>query len=214
MRRLTAWVRGWFVARVETPLATLLDPGFVAIDVETTGLDPRRDAVVSLAAIPFVHGQPTQGFVTLVDPGRAIPPASTRIHGIDDRRVRGAPSIADVLPNVDDALAGRIVVGHDVAFDLTVLAHARRVLSRAEPGCIALDTHRLAVALHPSWRRHAELESLAERLGIGVVGRHTADGDACLAGRILMALLPQFRARGVRTIGDLLWAQTAVYRRV
>jgi DNA polymerase III epsilon subunit-like protein len=213
MRRLRAWVRGWFVARIETSLETLLDPGFMAIDVETTGLDVRRDAVVSLAVIPFVHGGPMPGLVTLVDPGRPIPPASSRIHGIDDAGVRGAPRLADVLPHVDEVLAGRIVVGHDVAFDLAVLARARRAHARAEPDCVALDTHRLAVALHPSWRRHAELETVADRLGIPVVGRHTADGDACLAGRILVALLPQFRARGVRTVGDLVWAQTAVYRR-
>jgi DNA polymerase III epsilon subunit family exonuclease len=195
------------------PIEALLDPGFVAIDLETTGLDPRRDDVVSIAAIPFVAGRPESGYVTLVDPGRPIPAASTRIHGIDDARVAGAPPLEDVLPRFDAACAGRVLVGHDIAFDVSVLARARRLRGRPEPALIALDTRRLAVALHPSWRRQAELETVATRLGIRVVGRHTADGDARLAGEILVALLPQFRQRGVQTIRALAWAQTAVYRR-
>ena len=108
--------------------------------------------------------------------------------------------------------AGRVVVGHDVGFDVSVLARARRRRGLPEPDVIVLDTRRLAVALHPSWRQQAELETVATRLDIPVVGRHTADGDARLAGEILVALLPQFRHRGVTTVRALSWAQTAVYR--
>ncbi len=212
--RVTAWVRRRRRAPgADVPIGVLLDPGFVAIDLETTGLDPRRDDVVSLAAIPFAGGQPEPGYVTLVDPGRPIPPASTRIHGIDDTHVVGAPSLDDVLPRFDAACAGRVLVGHDVVFDLAVLARARRRRGLPEPGLVALDTRRLAVALHPSWRQAAELEVVATRLGIRVVGRHTAEGDARLAGEILVALLPHFQQRGLFTVGALSWAQTAAYRR-
>jgi DNA polymerase III epsilon subunit-like protein len=214
VRRLAAWVR----QRLSHPghdvsIETLLDPGFVAIDLETTGLDPRRDDVVAAAAIPFVRGHPKPGYVTLVDPGRPIPPASTRIHGIGDATVAGAPSMDEVLPRLDAICAGRLLVGHDVAFDLAVLARARRRRGLSALELLALDTRRLAVALHPGWRRDAELERVAERLEIEVSGRHTAEGDARLAGMILLALLEQFRRRGVVTIAALAWAQTAVYRR-
>jgi DNA polymerase III epsilon subunit-like protein len=212
--RLVAWAR----RRLSTPahavsIDALLDPGFVAIDLETTGLDPRTDDVVSVAALPFVGGRPQPGYVTLVDPGRPIPPASTRIHGIDDAGVAGAPALDLVLPRFDAACAGRLLVGHDVAFDVAVLARARRLRGLPQPDLLALDTRRLAVALHPGWRQDAELESVAARLGIEVRGRHTAEGDARLAAAILLALLPEFRRRGVMTIGALAWAQTAAYRR-
>ena len=211
--RITAWVRRRVSASArDLPIDALLDPGFVAIDLETTGLDPRRDDVVAIAAIPFVAGRAQPGYVSLIDPGRPIPPASTRIHGIDDARVVGAPALAEALSRFDAMCAGRVVVGHDVAFDVSVLARARRLRGLPEPDVIVLDTRRLAVALHPSWRRHAELETVATRLGIAVVGRHTADGDARLAGEILVALLPQFRRRGVSTVRALSWAQTVVYR--
>jgi DNA polymerase III epsilon subunit-like protein len=212
--RLVAWVRQRLSPPGhDVPIEALLDPGFLAIDLETTGLDPRRDDVVSLAAIPFVRGQAEPGYVTLVDPSRPIPAASTRIHGIDNARVAGAPSMDAVLPRFDALCSGRLLVGHDVAFDLAVLARARRLRGLPEPEAIALDTRRLSVALYPAWRRVSELESVAARLGIEVNGRHTAEGDARLAGRILLALLDEFRRRGVSTIGALAWAQTAVYRR-
>jgi DNA polymerase III epsilon subunit-like protein len=212
--RLVGWVRQRLSRPGhDVPIETLLEPGFVAIDLETTGLDPRCDDVVSLAAIPFVRGRPEPGYVTLVDPGRPIPPASTRIHGIDDASVAGAPSMDAVLPHFNARCAGRLLVGHDVAFDLAVLARARRLRGLPEPEALALDTRRLAVALYPAWRRVSELESVAARLGIEVNGRHTAEGDARLAGEILLALLDEFRRRGVSTIGALAWAQTAVYRR-
>ena len=212
--RLAAWVRRRLAApRDPTPIDALLQPGFVAIDLETTGLDARRDAIVALAAIPFAAGRPGPGYVTLVNPARPIPPASTRIHGIDDAQVAGAPSLDAALARFDATCAGRVLVGHDVGFDLAVLARARRLRRLPQPKLLALDTRRLAIALHPPWRRHGTLEGIAAALGIPVVGRHTADGDARLAGEILLALLPDFRRRGVNTLGALAWAQTALYRR-
>jgi DNA polymerase-3 subunit epsilon len=93
-----------------------------------------------------------------------------------------------------------------------VLARARRLRGLPQPALVTLDTRRLAVALHPSWRRSAELETVAAQLGIPVIGRHTADGDARLSGEILLVLLAEFRRRGVATLSGLSWAQTAVYR--
>jgi DNA polymerase III epsilon subunit-like protein len=214
LQRLAGWMRRrGGTPDVDVPIEALLDGGFVAIDLETTGLDPRRADIVSLAAIPFVAGRPEPGYVTLVDPRRPIPSASTRIHGIDDTQVVGAPTLDEVLPRFDAVCAGRVLVGHDVAFDLAVLAQARRRRRWPEPDVLALDTNRLTVALDPSWHRRAELEIVAADLGIPVVGRHTADGAARLAGEILLALLPEFRRRGIGTVGALAWAQTVVYRR-
>src|SRR5438552_6441986 len=94
------------------PIDALLGVGFVAIDLETTGLDARRDVVVAIAAVPFEDGRPRDGLVTLVNPGRSIPPASTAIHGIDDAAVVGAPFLHEVLPRFEAVCTHRIVVGH------------------------------------------------------------------------------------------------------
>ena len=192
----------------EATLEALQDPGFLAIDVETTGLNVRRDALVAVAVVPFVGGVPRDGLVSRVNPGRPIPAAATAIHGISDADVTDAPTVADVVPRVDAWCDGRIVVGHDVAFDLAMLAAARKVLGLVAPSLIAVDTRRLVRAVDPA-ARDTRLELVATRLGLSTAGRHTPDGDARMAGAILTRLLPALHRRGARTIGDLLRLQRA-----
>ena len=192
----------------DVSLDALHDPGFVAIDVETTGLDPRREALVAVAAMPFVRGEARAAFVTLVSPGRPIPPGATAVHGIRDEDVAKAPGVAEVLERLDTACAGRIVVGHDVAFDLAVVGAARAAHGLPPWPVVALCTRRLTRAAQPHVR-DSRLETVAATLGLSTAGRHTADGDARMAGEILLALLPALRARGARSVADLVRLQRA-----
>jgi DNA polymerase-3 subunit epsilon/CBS domain-containing protein len=198
-----AW---WSWRRPSTSLARLLTEGFVALDLETTGLDSRRDAVVSVAAIPFVDRQPRPGLRTLVNPGRLIPAAATRIHGLDDAAVAGSPAIADVLPRLAATCEHRVLVGHAIDFDLAVLARDAKAAAAPPLRNLALDTRDLALALDPR-QREVTLEGLAERWGVPLIGRHTAAGDAITAGMILLELLREFEAQGVGTLRDLLRLQ-------
>ena len=205
---MSLWSRlgRWLTAHHGLPLVALRDVGFLAIDLETTGLDTRRDAIVAFAAIPFVRSEPAPGLVTLVDPGRPIPLASTAIHGLTDAMVAGAPSVDRVVGDLDGLFDDRIVVGHGVDFDLTIINRERNVRGLPRLANPALDTQRLAAAICPEWRDYA-LESVAARLGVEVVGRHTAPGDALAAGRVLLALLPLLESGGVRTVNELMWLQ-------
>jgi DNA polymerase III epsilon subunit-like protein len=196
----------WLSARRGPGIGVLLESGFVAIDIETTGLDSAHDSMVSLATVPFVQGCPQAGYSTLVNPGRAIPPGSTAIHGITDAMVAHAPEPESVAAGLDGLVGDRILVGHAIDFDLAVLNLARR--RRGLPGLSnrALDTLLLAAALHPRWRE-VTLERVAENLGVEVVDRHSATGDALTAGRLLVALVPLLERAGFRTLGELQWAQ-------
>jgi DNA polymerase III epsilon subunit-like protein len=204
-------LRAWLTARHGPSLASVRRR-FVALDLETTGLNPRRDAVVSLAMIPFVDGVPRAGYVTLVDPGRPIPPESTAVHGLTDGMVRGAPPIDRVLREVEAVLAADVVVGYNVGFDLAILGRERRAHRLHRSGNPGLDTRLLAAGLHPEWR-DVTLEHIAARLGVAVVARHTAEGDALTAGHILLGLLPELEAHGLRTVSELLWLQRRALRR-
>jgi len=201
--RALARLRSWLTID-ESPSLESVRQRFVAIDLETTGLDPRRDAMVSLAAIPFLDGVPAGGYVTLVDPERPIPPESTVVHGLTDGMVRGAPPPEHVLRDVEPVIEGAVLVGHNVGFDVAVLTRARRARGLPRLGNRSVDTGRLAASLHPEWRDFS-LERIAERLGVEVVARHTAEGDALTAGRIFVSLLPELEARRVRTVAELLW---------
>ncbi len=193
----------------DEPLEALFERGFVAIDLETTGLDARRDRIVSLAAVPFAGGEPAPAMMMLVDPGQPIPPSSTRIHGIDDAMVAGAPDEVTAVLRLDEVCAAQVVVGHGLAFDLTVLARARPRRSAVAAPRATLCTQRLAASLHPMWT-DLTLDAVCAAFAVRIEGRHTAEGDAVAAGRLLVRLVPRLRERGIRTLAEVLWLQESV----
>lgn len=189
-------------ARHQLPLH---DMEFVAIDLETTGLDPRRDAIVSLAAIPFVGGrpQPDAGYTRIVNPGRPIPAAAQAIHGIGDLDVRDAPSASAALPEFLLRCRDRVVVAHTANFDLAIIKRTARGAGLSPVEGPVLDIGALAHALFPSWW-DLSLEGLGRLLEVTVIGRHTAEGDALTAGTIFIRMLPLLAQGGILTLEDAL----------
>ena len=123
--------------------------------------------------------------------------------------VRTDARLDEVLDELDALWGDQVLVGHGVAFDIAVLDRARRDRRRPPLGNSALCTMRLAAALHPGWSE-VTLESVASRLGVPVTGRHTARGDAVIAGAVMVTLVPQLTRRGHRSVGDALWLQGGV----
>ena len=178
----------------------------MAIDLETTGLNPRRDRIVSLAAVKFVGAEPVPALVTLVNPGVGIPVAATRIHGIDDSMVQTAPDEASAVQRLDELCAGQVVVGHSVAFDVAVLDRARGARTALPPARAILCTQRLFAALYPTWP-DVSLEGVCTGLGVPIEGRHTALGDALTAGRLFLKLLSRIDQNGIGTLAEVFWLQ-------
>jgi DNA polymerase-3 subunit epsilon/CBS domain-containing protein len=178
----------------------------VAIDLETTGTDSRVDTIVELAAVRFVRSRVAGGYVTHVNPERPIPPESIRVHGITEAMVAGAPTLDEALPKLEAVCGDHVLVGYAIDFDLAVLARQLRVRGRVPLTNAALDCRRLAVVLHPEWKALG-FDEVATQMGIGILGRHTAEGDALAAAELFLALIPEIQAGGVATIGDLLWLQ-------
>ncbi len=183
-----------------TPLSGL--PCLV-LDTETTGLRVERDRLISVGAVRLDGSEvePDGELAFLVDPGITIPAASTAIHGISDADVKGAGRFADHAAPLDAAKTGRVVVGHNIGFDLAILANEydRAGLAWALPP--ALDTGLLALALNPHLA-DASLETIAAWLGVDVVDRHSALGDAQTTARIYLKLLPKLSEAGVKTLGE------------
>ncbi len=166
------------------------------LDVETTGLDVERDRIVSIGAVRL-HGSrlySSRLLDQLVNPGIPIPERSAAIHGVTDAMVSAAPSFAQMAADVTALIAGTVVVGHNIAFDLAVLRHEAR---RAPPPWsepLALDTMLLAAALEGGAARDLNLEALASRLAVDVHGRHTALGDCLVTAEIYARLFPCSRS--------------------
>lgn len=181
----------------------LAEIAYTVFDTETTGLQPSAgDEIISLGAVRIVNGRLLKHeiFEQLVNPRRPISTASSRIHGIDATLLVSQPTLAEVLPAFHRFCEDTVLVGHNAAFDMRFLElkEAATGIRFDQP---VLDTLLLSVAVHPSLQDHS-LEAIAGRLGVRVIGRHTALGDALLTGEILLRLIPLLAERGIATLAQ------------
>jgi DNA polymerase-3 subunit epsilon len=195
----------------ETQASTLLSQlSCVVLDLETTGLYPGAgDEIIAVAGIRIERGEIVKEdyFYSLVNPRRQIPPASTRVHGITNEMVADQPVIEDVLPKFLQFQGDSLIAGHFISFDLGFLKPSARAMGlpfRAEPN---LDTLLLSYALFRDWETY-NLEDIAAHLGIKVVARHNALGDAYVTAQILVQLFRIMEGRGITTLGEALRLQT------
>jgi DNA polymerase III subunit epsilon len=187
----------------ERPLKQLT---YAVFDLETTGLSPTEgDQVVSIGGVRVVNGRilAAETFERLVNPGRPIPEASIRVHGITDEMVRDKPPVAIVLPDFQRFAADAVLVAHNAAFDITFLNRAAaKALTFDQP---VVDTLLVSAYLNPDEEDHS-LDAIAARLGLDVARRHSAFGDALLTAAILLRLLDRCEERGIVRLGQLIAA--------
>ena len=93
----------------------------VAIDIETTGLDPDRDAIIEVGAVKFNGNRVEAEWSSLVNPARHVPEFITGLTGIDDAMLRNAPTFREIARQVERFVGDSAVLGHNVRFDLGFL---------------------------------------------------------------------------------------------
>jgi len=194
----------------------LSELAYTVFDTETTGLEPAKgDEIIQIGATRVVAGKlrRQESFEQLVDPQRDLPAAGIAIHGIQPTMLRGQPTITTVLPAFHAFAQDTVLVAHNAAFDMRFLQlkEASTGLRFDQP---VLDTLLLSAVVHPAQDSH-RLEAIAERLGITVIGRHTALGDAMVTAEVFLKLVPLLAAMGIHTLGQAREAaQRSFYARV
>ncbi|MEK7310331.1 MAG: helicase C-terminal domain-containing protein [Chloroflexota bacterium] len=167
---------------------------FVALDLETTGLDSDRDTILEIGAVKFKGNRIEGEYSTLVNPGRPISPFVSQLTGITDAMVANAPPIRQVLPALDEFVGDAIIVGHSIKFDLGFLRKQRLFGDHDQ-----LDTYDLAAVLIPAAGRYS-LGALGQALGVILPATHRALDDA----RVTHALFRKLFERALTLPLDVL----------
>ena len=185
---------------------------FTVFDTETTGLQPSDgDEIIQIGATRIVNGRllRSETFEQLVDPRRPLVRESVQIHGITEDILRGQPTIDKVLPFFHGFCEETVLVGHNAAFDMRFLQMKEKAtgVQFRQP---VLDTLLLSAVIHPNQESH-QLEAIAERLGVHVIGRHTALGDAIVTGEVFLKMIPLLAEQGIHTLREAREAAERTY---
>jgi DNA polymerase-3 subunit epsilon/ATP-dependent DNA helicase DinG len=174
-----------------------LGGSYVALDLETTGLDTESDEIIEIGAVRFDASDVLGTFETLVNPGREIARAVQTLTGITDEAVHAERPIWAVAPELEAFIGGSPVVGHNVTgFDLRFLARAGIAIGEG-----VYDTQELAGLLLPG-RPEYGLAALCEQMGIPFEVRHRALADAEAARRLFLTLRERCAALPRQVLGQ------------
>ncbi len=187
------------VKLLEQPVAGV---EFVALDTETNGLGGELCEITEVGAVLVGGGELHETYDSLVRPERPLSRGIERFTGITQGMVDGAPTPAEVLPEVAELLEGRVLIAHSANFDRRVLRQAFERAGLDWPAPPTLCTVQLARRFAPLARRRA-LAPLAEGLGIEVNEVHRALPDALTCARVFCALFPRLCANAV-TVAEAL----------
>ncbi|GJF09569.1 hypothetical protein NGTWS0302_14370 [Mycolicibacterium cyprinidarum] len=189
--------------------------GYAVLDFETTGFAAdRHDRVVEVGVVLLSpDGDTEDEWSTLLDPGRDV--GRTDIHGITASDVLGAPTFAAIAPRLLHDLRGRVVVTHNISFDLRFLgAELRRAgVALETPWLTGLCTMKWAGRMLPASSR--KLQDCCDAAGVALLDAHSALADAKAAAGLLKCMMerggiPLPWEDEVRGADEFPWPEVAV----
>ena len=178
-----------------------LDGEFIAFDLETTGLDPKTDAIIEIGAVRMRGGEVLEHFSTFADPGHPLSPKTVSLTSITDEMVRGAPKPHEAVANFLAWAGDTPLVAHNAEFDTGfVREYCRRAKRVFDP--LYFDTLILAQYLCPELNNH-KLDTVSTHLGLPPFHHHRADDDAAICGQIFAAMIPMLKELGVERVSQI-----------
>jgi DNA polymerase-3 subunit epsilon len=196
--------------------AAIGEVDYVAFDTELTGLDPRRDSIISIGAVRLRGGRifPGQVFSRLVQPESELRSEGVVVHELVHSDLEGAERASDVLIDFLEFIGDAVLIGHFVHIDVGFVHRAMKKIFAVGFARAAIDTstlHDWLIDNDPSLAAHhggisvkKDLFSTAGRYGIAVDRPHDALFDAFVAAQLFQRFLPFLPDNGVGTVGELL----------
>ncbi len=183
-------------------MRTLLEETFTVFDLETTGGRPESNGILEISMVKIKRKALAQQWGMLVNPQFPIPPIVKRMTGIHEEMVAEAPTFDRIAKQVSDFVESDILVVHNGPFDVQFLNYHLERNSVASLQNPVLCTVKLGHRLLPE-AKNRKLETLAEHLGIPLLDRHRASGDALATAKVFLHCLERLEGLGVRTLAEL-----------
>lgn len=171
---------------------------FVALDLETTGFDPEKDAIIEIGAVKFRGDKILDTFSSLVNPGRKVPYKVLHLTGLSQSELDKAPPLRSLLRPLEEFVGGNVIIGHSVEVDLAFLRRWGLFYLNQY-----LDTFELSSIFVPYAARYS-LAKLAQTLGIEAGTHHRALDDAMTSMRLFNALLDRALDLPAETLQEII----------
>jgi DNA polymerase-3 subunit epsilon len=168
---------------------------FIAFDLETTGIQPKTDAIVEIGAVRFNGAEPGDTFCTLVNPGRPIPPGASAVNGITDDMVADQPKVKDVLADLAEFCGDLPLVAHNAPFDFKFLLSAVETHKAKAPSGVVLDSCALSRVVFPGMINY-KLGTLVNHFGFPPGNFHRAEIDSVHCGRLFAKIVESLQKGG------------------
>ena len=163
---------------------------FVAIDLETTGLDPSKDKIIEISAVKFNNGEVVDSLTFLVNPAIKLKPKIIQITGINDSMLVSKPSFDDIKDHFLMFIENLPIVGHNVMFDLNFLKKNIHDYEKYFKGRMICDTYYLSKIFYYDYSSFS-LTSLCKTVGIEINNAHRAEDDARNSGFLLINIIKE-----------------------
>ena len=200
--------RAYARASRPSPSTPWREAGYCVVDLELSGLDPRRSEIISFGALPIDDGRVRlDGAASgLVRPTRPLAEESIRVHGIRAADLAEAPLPAEALEPLLAAMAGRVLVAHHALIERVFLSRALRRIGVRLYGPV-LDTALLGriwlAERDGELPRRMTLSDMTLACGLPVHSPHTAVGDALTTAQLFLVAVSQLDARRPETLRRL-----------
>ncbi len=169
----------------------------VALDIETTGLDPEKDRIIEIGAVRFNSNRVENEWHSLINPGKPLPPFITQLTGITDQMLIKAPPIQNVLQDLQNFIGNTPILGHSVKFDLSFLKKYRIGIYNQN-----LDTYEIASVLNPTLSRYG-LSALAQHYGLILPATHRALDDARVTRALYLELYKEILKLPIQLLAEI-----------
>ncbi len=179
---------------------TLSSP-FVVFDIETTGLDSKKDAITEIGAVKVENGVVTDRWSTFVNPCRPIPQNIVDLTGITDNMVKDAPKIGEILGDFFEFCKGCVLVAHNAAFDTGFIKENAKKYGFDYNFC-SLDTLILARCMYPDLPNF-KLDTLTKHLKVILENHHRAVNDAKATADAFVKMIAELKESGIEKLGEL-----------